>query len=136
MKKEKKKDNRLHGQSTVSKRQGRPRLVIDEDQIFKLAQWGMTDREMASILEISLCTLNNFRPLIQKARSDLSKSIKRTQLELAINDKDKTMLIWVGKQYCGQSEKVEQNSDALIMNLTELLKQMRDGQIYQAKIVD
>lgn len=84
---------------------GRPRLEIDEDQILKLAQFGMTDQEMVSLLEISLSTLNNFRSIIQKGRSNLSQSIKRTQLEVALKERDKTMLIWVGKQYAGQKDK-------------------------------
>lgn len=100
-----KKDNRPHGQSTKSRRVGRPRLEIDEDQILKLAQFGMTDQEMVSLLEISLSTLNNFRSIIQKGRSNLSQSIKRTQLEVALKERDKTMLIWVGKQYAGQKDK-------------------------------
>jgi DNA-binding CsgD family transcriptional regulator len=103
--KPKKKTKRPTGHSSKSKRVGRPSLGLNEDDIFRLAQYGMTDVEMCNILQISLSTLNNFRSIIQKGRGNLSQSIKRTQLELALKEKDKTMLIWVGKQYAGQSEK-------------------------------
>jgi DNA-binding CsgD family transcriptional regulator len=101
----KKKTNRPTGHSSKSRRVGRPSLELNEEQIFKFAQYGMTDVEMCSILEISLSTLNNFRSIIQKGRANLSKSIKRTQLEVALKERDKTMLIWVGKQYAGQKDK-------------------------------
>ena len=101
-----KKDKRGNkGHSTKSKRVGRPSLELDEEQILKLAQCGMTDEEMCDLLEISKSTLQNFRPVIQKGRSNLSQSIKRTQLEVALKERDKTMLIWVGKQYAKQKEK-------------------------------
>lgn len=100
-----KKTRRPCGHSTKSRRVGRPRLELDEDQILKLAQCGMTDEEMCNLLEISKDTLQNFRPIIKEGRSTLSKSIKRTQLEVALKERDRTMLIWVGKQYAKQSDK-------------------------------
>jgi len=103
----KKKTNRPTGHSSKSKRAGRPKLGLCEEDITKLAQYGMTDREMCDILQISLDTLQKFRSIIQSARGNLSKSIKRTQLQLAIEEKDRGMLIWVGKQYAGQTEKKE-----------------------------
>lgn len=110
-----KKTKRPTGQSSKSKRTGRPKLEIDEDQIYKLALCGMTDVEMASLLEISKSTLQTFRPIIKKGRSNLSQSVKRTQLEVALKEKDRTMLIWVGKQYCGQKDKqdVEHSGEAM-----------------------
>lgn len=100
-----KKTRRPTGHSSKSKRTGRPKLELDEDQILKLAQCGMTDLEMCDLLEISKDTLQRFRPIIQKGRSNLSQSIKRTQLEVALKEKDRTMLIWVGKQYANQKDK-------------------------------
>ena len=98
-------DNRPHGHSSKSRRVGRPSLELNENDIFKLAEFGLTDKEMSALLEISLDTLNNFRSVIQKGRANLSKSIKRTQLEQALNEKNTVMLIWVGKQYCSQKDK-------------------------------
>lgn len=114
---EKKKDHRSHGHSSKSKRPGRPRLELTHEQVFKLAKLGLTDTEMCSLLEISRSTLNNFRTTIQEGRAQLSKSIKRTQLELALDDRDKTMLIWVGKQYADQREKshaIQENVESVI----------------------
>lgn len=98
------------GHSTKSKRPvGRPRIELDEEQLLKLAQFGMTDDEICNLLEISGETLHNFRAVLKKGRSNLSQSIKRTQLQVALQERDKTMLIWVGKQYAGQKDKAESN---------------------------
>lgn len=109
MKKEKSKfapKNVKCGHSTKTKnRGGRPKLDIDEDSVLKLAQLGMTDVEICNFYDISQCVLQRFRGILKKGRSNLSQSIKRTQLEVALKERDKTMLIWVGKQYCGQKEK-------------------------------
>lgn len=87
------------------KRQGRPRLEVDAEQIFKLAQLGLTDTEIADLLQAPISVLQHFRVVLQEGRARLSKSIKRTQLEVALKERDKSMLIWVGKQYAGQREK-------------------------------
>jgi hypothetical protein len=98
--------NPKNGHSTKSKRPvGRPRIELDEEQILKLAQGGMTDEEMSNFFDVSRDTIQNFRAVIKQGRSNLSQSIKRTQLQVALQERDKTMLIWVGKQYCGQKDK-------------------------------
>lgn len=111
MKKERSKfapKNPKTGHSTKSKRPvGRPRIELDEEQLLKLAQCGMTDDEMCNLLEISGETLHNFRAILKKGRSNLSQSIKRTQLQCALQEKNTTMLIWVGKQFAGQKDKQE-----------------------------
>lgn len=102
---DKRKFNGNKGHSTKTRRVGRPALEVDEESILKLAQVGMTDEEICQLLDISQSLLNNFRGIIQRGRSNLSKSIKRTQLEVALNERDKTMLIWVGKQYAKQRDR-------------------------------
>jgi hypothetical protein len=89
------------------KRAGRKRIKLNESDILKLAQCGLTDMEICQILNISLDKLNQYRSIIQEGRAQLSQSIKRTQLELALKERDKTMLIWVGKQYAQQRERQE-----------------------------
>lgn len=88
---------------------GRPVVQRDEDQIFRLAQIGLTDDEIQHCLDLSNCVLEKYRAIIQRGRANLSKSIKRTQLELALKHKDRQMLIWVGKQYAGQRETLDNN---------------------------
>ncbi len=89
----------------TSRRVGRPRLELCEEDILRMAQTGLTDDEIAHILDISVSTLHNFRAVLKRGRADLAQSIKRTQLEVALKERDKTMLIWVGKQYAKQKDK-------------------------------
>lgn len=89
----------------MPKRIGRPQLEICKEDIRKLAQVGLTDQEICFLLDISNSTLNRFRPILHLGRAELCKSIKRTQLEIALQERDSKMLIWVGKQYANQSEK-------------------------------
>lgn len=85
------------------------KLKLNEDDVFKLAQHGLTDAEICSLLGCKRTALENYRAIIQEGRANLSKSLKRTQLELALKEKNTTMLIWLGKQYAGQREKHETN---------------------------
>lgn len=99
------KNNGNKGHSTKSKHAGRPRLELCEDDILRMAQTGLTDEEIAHILQVSASTLHNFRTTLKEGRANLAQSIKRTQLEVALKERDKTMLIWVGKQYAKQKDK-------------------------------
>jgi len=75
------------------------------DTAVKMAQLGVTDKEMGHILEMSPSSIRkHFQEELDYARSHLRKALRKSQLELAINDKNPTMLIWLGKNYLGQRE--------------------------------
>ena len=77
----------------------------NSDQVYKMAQMGCTDKEQAHILSITEDNLrNNFRTELSEGRSHLRRALRRAQLESAINEKNTTMLIWLGKNYLGQKE--------------------------------
>jgi len=77
----------------------------NKDTVFKMAQVGCTDKEQAHILSISETNLRGkFRKQIDEGRSQLRRSLRRAQLDAAINGKNPTMLIWLGKNYLGQRE--------------------------------
>jgi hypothetical protein len=85
----------------------RPRKPIDPVQVEALAAIGCTLDEMASILSCHRNTLlNRFCKVIEKGKSSLRMSLRREQVRLA-KAGDRTMLIWLGKQYLGQSERHE-----------------------------
>jgi hypothetical protein len=42
--------------------------------------------------------------MLDEGRSKIRATLRKTQLELAIQDKNPTMLIWLGKQLLGQRE--------------------------------
>jgi hypothetical protein len=84
---------------------GRPRIVLDEEQIKALAGIHCSLAEMAAVMDCSVSTLSrNYAEAIEKGRENGKASLKRKQFELAMKG-DRVMLIWLGKQYLDQTEK-------------------------------
>jgi hypothetical protein len=83
---------------------GRDKHVIEPQEVFKLAQIGCKDIEIADWFGIDGNTLRyNFSVELTKGREALKQSLRRAQLQVALGG-NPTMLIWLGKQYLGQSE--------------------------------
>lgn len=88
---------------------------IDWDLIGQLAKIQCTEEEIAFVLKCSSRTLRNhavrtqgctFEDYLEQYRADGRMSLRRKQFEIAMSG-DKTLLIWLGKQYLGQSDKQE-----------------------------
>lgn len=76
---------------------GRPKLVLDEEQITKLAAINCSLAEMAAVLNCDVKTLTSrFSHVIEKGRETGKMSLKRKQYEVAMSG-NVTMLIWLGK---------------------------------------
>lgn len=85
----------------------RPKKELDGEQIRELAGFGLTAAEISAFLRCSQDTIERrFADVIKAGRDNLSASLKRRQVMLAL-DGNVAMLIWLGKQYLGQREKVE-----------------------------
>lgn len=75
------------------------------EEVKKLARLGCTTKEIAAFLEIAEKTVErNFREELDWGRSNLRQSIRKAQIQTAIQDRNTTMLIWLGKNYLGQRE--------------------------------
>jgi hypothetical protein len=86
---------------------GRPQLEIDGEKVKKLASMGLTVPEIAAVLECSKRTLERrFDASIKEGRERLNASLKRKQFQVAMRG-NPALLIWLGKQYLGQSDKLE-----------------------------
>jgi len=71
----------------------------------KLASIGCTDKEIGHIVGFSEDVLKKkLRDELDEGRSNLRASLRKAQVELAVKDKNPTMLIWLGKSYLGQKE--------------------------------
>ncbi len=82
-------------------------MKLDLDQVEKLARIGCTDQEIALLAGISESTLRRrCREALSRGRAALAKSLRRKQLELARKG-SVPMLIWLGKQYLGQTDRQE-----------------------------
>lgn len=113
----------------------RPRVEIDWDQFDKLCVIQATLAEIASWFSCSEDTIE--RAVKRKHKVGFAEyfaqkagkgriSLRRKQFEMAQSG-DRTMLIWLGKQYLKQSEKVEQKNMPA-GSLSEQLAQMTPEQ--------
>ena len=85
--------------------------VKEEKQIEKLASCGLTNIEIADTFGYDENTLKrNFEIFLIKGRFNLKERLKRKQISVAMQG-NVTMLIWLGKQYLGQAEKIEESGD-------------------------
>ena len=85
----------------------RPPKPLDPKQIELLAGVGCTVDEIAASLDVSDVTLRKrFLPVIEKGREKMRASLRRKQVEIAMRG-DRTMLIWLGKQLLGQTDRME-----------------------------
>ena len=85
---------------------GRPKkYTLDTKQVEQLAGFGCTDTEIASFFNISRTTLErNYEQYMTKGRE--SGKIRLRQYQWASAKKGNVaMLIWLGKQLLGQSDK-------------------------------
>lgn len=86
---------------------GRPKKNIDPKQVASLAAINCSYEEMAAVLDCSTSILTKrFYDVIEKGRGSGRMSLKRKQYEMAMGG-NVTMLIWLGKQNLGQTEKME-----------------------------
>lgn len=100
----------------------RPKKNIDYVTVEKLASIQCTQEEIANFLGISTRTLQRdkeFCRIYKKGMENGKMSLRRMQFKKA-NEGNVSMLIWLGKQYLGQTDKVENNNTHEIEDLTAL----------------
>ena len=101
-------------------RTGRPKKKIDKKQFEKLCALFCTEEDIANFFGCSIDTVNNwckrtykdengeemtFSDVYKKANSNGKVSLRRYQFELS--KKNATMAIWLGKQYLGQRDNID-----------------------------
>ena len=91
----------------------RPKIEIDFDMVKKLCAIQCTGQEIADVLDVSYDTVErrvkevyqiSFADYIKKHSANGKMSLRRKQHEVAMNG-NTTMLVWLGKQYLGQTDK-------------------------------
>jgi hypothetical protein len=86
---------------------GRPRKKIDLETVEKLASIMCTMEEIASYLGMSTDTMTRSKACLAVFKRGLDKgrmSVRRMQYKAA-EDGNSVMMVWLGKQYLGQSDK-------------------------------
>lgn len=92
----------------------RPKKQINPDIVRMLAQRGCTKEEVAREVGVSADTISRrFASEFTKGRNTLKISLREQQVKMALGG-NVVMLIWLGKQYLDQSEKIEEKSEQTI----------------------
>lgn len=98
----------------------RPKKVIDENLVEKLAKVGCSNESIAIQAGCSVDTLTRrYAELLRKSREGLKTQLRIWQLEAAKKG-NVAMLIWLGKQMLGQTDKIEQTTDATVTAKAEI----------------
>ena len=93
-------------------KRGRPPKPLDLDELKRIARTGATKIEMAARLGISEDTLARrlqdaeLRALVDGAQAEVKISLRAKQVQLALVG-DRTMLVWLGKQWPGQKDRLD-----------------------------
>lgn len=105
----------------IMARMGRPMIPIDKKEFENLCSIQCTKEEIAGVFDCSEDTIENFckrtyvlddgKPatfsaVFKKYSAGGKASLRRTQFKLA--ERSASMAIFLGKQYLGQTDKVEQ----------------------------
>lgn len=111
---------------------GRQKKIIPQKTFENLCGIQCTESEICSVLDVSDKTLNawcrrtygkNFSEVFKEKRALGKASLRRSQFELA--KKNATMGIWLGKQYLGQTDKIESQNSVTVDD--GFLQAMKDG---------
>lgn len=83
---------------------GRDKRVVPPEEVYRLAQIGCKDTEIADWFGLSESTLRyNFNAELIKGRESLKQSLRQAQIKYALAG-NATLLIWLGKNLLGQSD--------------------------------
>ena len=102
------------------KKLGRPKLDIDAEKVEMLASFGCSTVEIAKLHNCDEQTIRTrFKPEIHRGRESMKIKLRQLQWKTAEQGSN-AMLIFLGKQYLGQSDR---NELELVGNLEGLLKE-------------
>lgn len=117
-------------ETKTKSKMGRPKKEIGLEEFKKLCGLQCTKDEIAGFFDCSTDTIDNwcnstfgetFSTVFKKYSQDGKISLRRYQFKIA--QTNASMAIWLGKQYLGQTDKIENvNSFEDLKPLAELLK--------------
>lgn len=96
---------------------GRPEKKVDFDKLARICQYPLINDDIAALMELSKDTIERavkkefgitLAAYKEQKQSSMRFTLLAKQLEVARNG-NVAMLIWLGKQYLGQSDKQDQN---------------------------
>ena len=112
---------------------GRPVMQFDIAEVEKLGKIGATYIEMAAWFDCSLRVIESrmgedeadlekgkFKRAYKKGKGFLTMSIRRKQIDLA-HGGNPTMLIWMGKQLLGQTDKLSTKNEVKVADTAPII---------------
>tara|TARA_R110002012_G_scaffold262490_2_gene444778 strand:+ start:821 stop:1201 length:381 start_codon:yes stop_codon:yes gene_type:complete len=98
----------------------RPKLDIDADEVEMLASFGCSTIEIARLNNCDESTVRlRFKDELERGRESMKIKLRQLQWKQAENG-NTSLLIFLGKQYLGQSDR---NELELVGNLENILKE-------------
>jgi hypothetical protein len=86
----------------------RPKIPIEPLEVEKLASYGLSNKELAEFCGCSTDTLERrFAAVLRKGRNNLRMRLRVKQIQVAMKG-NPALLIFLGKQYLNQADKLEQ----------------------------
>ena len=119
----------------MAKKMGRPKKDINQNEFEKLCSMQCTLVEIAGFFNCCEDTIENWcKETYQETFSEVYKkksvkgliSLRRNQMKIA--EKNATMAIFLGKQYLGQKDVVENHNTETIDNITPLIEMLGLGE--------
>lgn len=119
---------------------GRPKKEIDKAIFEELCAIQCTLNEIAGVFRCHIDTIDRFcreeyddcfSNVFKKYSEEGKSSLRRAQWKKAVYDGNTTMLIWLGKQYLGQTEKIQNIDESTSKALNDIvgaIKGVRDEQ--------
>mgnify|MGYP003653313547 CR=1 FL=1 len=107
---------------------GRPTIELNYEELAEMCKIQCTGEEISAIFGIDYDTLDNrlkadghggFSDYKQKKSAGGKMSLRRRQFKAAVEDGSVPMMIWMGKQLLGQSDKQETKPEVSMTDMTE-----------------
>ena len=95
---------------------GRPKKILDKEQIRRLAELQCTRQEIAYVMNCSVDTLARHHKSDMEAGFAMGKvKLKRAMFRNATEKDNATIQIWLSKQWLGYSDQPVADEDSLIL---------------------
>jgi hypothetical protein len=110
---------------------GRPKTSIDWERVGQSIMMGSSATQTAASIGISVDTLytrckkdlnQDFTAFCQEKKASGDKLLHQTQFEVAVKNKNTSMLIWLGKQRLGQSDNISKDAQDIIKSLSDIVE--------------
>ena len=79
---------------------GRPKVIIDQEQVIKLAKIGANNVEIADFFDCSESVIRKrFAAVLRQSRSHLKMRLRQAMIDNAIHKRNVLAQIWLSKNY-------------------------------------